>query len=164
MKGYRVAMILVLWCIIRLPCWAQDQKGQKAPTGLEVFFSKLETQWLSAEQDKDPAALNRVVADDFHLWTSAPPGSIPREEWFAGIFGRKFLSGQLRQLAVRDLSPEIAVVSFVKTETFQQTPTPQTEESFVVDIWINKGSGDNWRCTDRYVSRLQAGLPPERQR
>ena len=131
------------------------RKDRKLPLGWKSF-SKLQTQWLSAEQDKDPAALNRVVADDFHLWTSAPPGSIPREEWFAAIFGRKFLSGHLRQLAVRDLSPEIAVVSFVKTETFQQTPTPQTEESFVVDIWINKGSGDNWRCTDRYVSRLQA--------
>ena len=85
MKGYRVAMILVLWCIIRLPCWAQDQKGQKAPTGLEVFFSKLETQWLSAEQDKEPAALNRVVADDFHLWTSAPPGSIPGKSGLQGF-------------------------------------------------------------------------------
>lgn len=156
MKSYRVATILILLCIIKLPFWAQEQKGQKALTGLEVFFSKLETQWLSAEQDKEPAALNRIVADDFHLWTSAPPGSIPRERWFAGIFGRKLISSQLRQLAVRNLSPEIAVVSFVKTETFQQTPTPQTEESFVVDIWINKGSGDNWRCTDRYVSQLQA--------
>jgi hypothetical protein len=162
MKGWRVATILVLLCIIRQPCWAQDpQKGQKAPHGLEVYFSELETQWLSAEQDQQPAALNRVVADDFHLWTSAPPGSIPREEWFARIFGRKPISSHLRQLAVRNLSPEIAVVSFVKTETFQQTSAPQTEESFVVDIWINKSSGDNWRCTDRYVSPLGTPSHPK---
>jgi hypothetical protein len=162
MEGCKVATILVLSCIIGLPCWAQaQQKGQKAPSGLEVFFSKLETQWLSAEQDQQPAALNRVVADDFHLWTSAPPGSIPREEWFARIFGRKLISSHLRQLGVRNLSPEITVVSFVKTETFQQTPTPQTEESFVVDVWINKSSGDNWRCTDRYVSALPAPSRPK---
>jgi hypothetical protein len=162
MEGCKVATILVLSCIIGLPCWAQDQqKGQKAPSGLEIFFSKLETQWLSAEQDHEPAALNRVVADDFHLWTSAPPGNIPREEWFARILGRTPMSSHLRQLAVRNLSREIAVVSFVKTETFQQTPTPQTEESFVVDIWINKSSGDNWRCTDRYVSALQAPSRPK---
>ena len=156
MKGHRVTTILVLLCMMKPPAWAQDQqKGLNVPTRLQIFFSKLETQWLSAERDKDPAALNRVVSDDFHLWTSAPPGSIPREEWFAGIFGRKLLSSQLRQLAVRDLGPGIAVVSFVKTETFKQTAAPQTEESFVVDIWINKGSGDNWRCTDRYVSELR---------
>jgi hypothetical protein len=74
MKGCKVATILVLSCMIGLFCWAQAQpKGQKSPSGLQVFFSKLENQWLSAEQDHEPAALNRVVADNFHLWTSAPP-------------------------------------------------------------------------------------------
>jgi hypothetical protein len=29
------------------------------------------------------------------LWTSAPPGNpIPREEWLAGVFGRRLLSFQ----------------------------------------------------------------------
>ena len=159
MKGHRVATILALLCMLRLPAWPQGEKGNQVFTKLQIFFSELETQWLKAAQEKDPAALNRVVADDFHLWTSAPPGSpIPREEWFAGVFGRKVLSAHLRQLAVRNLSPEIAVVSFVETETYQQTAAPQTEEYFVVDIWINKGSGDNWRCTDRYVSEVR-GAP-----
>jgi hypothetical protein len=111
---------------------------------------------LRQPRKKIPAALNRIVSDEFHLWTSAPPGNpIPREEWFAGVFGRKVLASHLRQLAVRSLSPEIAIVSFVETETYQQTATPKTEDHFVVDIWINKGSGDNWRCTDRYVSEVK---------
>jgi hypothetical protein len=159
MKVRRIATILVLLCMLRLPAWPQN--GDPVVNKLQIFFSELETQWLKAAQDKDPAALNRVVADDFHVWTSAAPGKIPREEWFAGIFGRKVLSSHLRQLAVRNLSPEIAVVSFVKTETYQQTATPQTEEYFVVDIWINAGSGDNWRCTDRYVSEIK-GAPPKK--
>jgi hypothetical protein len=156
MKGHRVTTILVLLCILRLPAWPQDQeKGHQVLTKLQIFFSELETQWLKAARDKDPAALNRAVSDDFHLWTSAPAGNIPREEWFAGVFGRKVLASHLRQLAVRSLSPEIAIVSFVETETYQQTATAQTEDYFVVDIWINKGSGDNWRCTDRYVSEVR---------
>jgi hypothetical protein len=156
MKGHRVTTILVLLCILRLPAWPQDQeKGHQVLTKLQIFFSELETQWLKAARDKDPAALNRAVSDDFHLWTSAPPGNIPREEWFAGVFGRKVLASHLRQLAVRSLSPEIAIVSFVETETYQQTATAQTEDYFVVDVWINKGSGDNWRCTDRYVSEVR---------
>ena len=162
MKRQRMATILILLCMLRLPAWPQDQdKGHQVVTKLQIFFSELETQWLKAAQEKDPAALNRVVSDDFHLWTSAPPGNIPREDWFAGIFGRKVLSSHLRQLAVRNLSPEIAVVSFVNTETYQQTATPQTEDHFVVDIWMNKGSGDNWRCTDRYVSELRT-TPPQK--
>jgi hypothetical protein len=75
-----------------------------------------------------------------------------------GIFGRRLLSFQMRQLAVRELSSNIAVVSFVQTETYQQSATPQTDDHFVVDIWINNGSGDNWRCTDRYYSEVR-GIP-----
>jgi hypothetical protein len=163
MKGQRVATILVLLCMLRLQAWPQDQeKGHGVSTKPQIFFSELETQWLTAAQEKDPAALNRIVSDDFHLWTSAPPGnSISREEWLAGVFGRKIISSHLRQVAVRSLSLEIAVVSFVKTETYQQTATPQTEDDFVVDIWINKGSGDNWRCTDRYVSDVR-GVPRQK--
>ncbi len=156
MKGHRLTMILVLLCMLRLPAWPQDQeKGRQVLPKLQIFFSELETQWLKAAQARDPAALNRAVSDDFHLWTSASAGNVRREEWLAAIFGRKVLSSHLRQLAVRNLSPEITVVSFVKTETYQQTATLQTEDYFVVDIWINKGSGDNWRCTDRYVSEVR---------
>ena len=54
----------------------------------------------------------------------------------------------MRQLAVRGIGSNIAVVSFVQIETYQQSATPQTGDHFVVDIWINSGSGDNWRCTD----------------
>jgi hypothetical protein len=35
-----------------------------------------------------------------------------------------------------------------------------TEVDFVVDIWINSGIGDNWRCTDRYFSEVK-GIPPK---
>ena len=162
MTGRRVASIVVLVCMLKLPGWPQDQeKGRRvAPKPqLRVFFSKLETQWLSAIQDKDPAALNLIVSEDFHLWTSSPPGSpLSREEWLVGIFGRRLLSFQMRQLAVREISSNVAVVSFVQTETYQQSATPQTDDHFVVDIWINSGSGDNWRCTDRYSSEVR-GIP-----
>jgi hypothetical protein len=162
MTGRRVASIVVLVCMLKLPGWPQDQeKGRKVDPKpqLRVFFSKLETQWLSAIQDKDPAALNLIVSDDFHLWTSAPPGNpVSREQWLVGIFGRRLLSFGMRQLAVRGIGSNIAVVSFVQTETYQQSAAPQTEDHFVVDIWINSGSGDNWRCTDRYFSEVR-GIP-----
>jgi hypothetical protein len=162
MKGRRVATLVVLLCMLRLPGWSQDQEkghGVASKPQLQVFFSKLETQWFDAIKDRDQAALNLIVSDDFHLWTSAPPGNpISREEWLVGMFGRRLLSFQIRQLAVRELSSNIAVVSFVQTETYQQSATPQTDDHFVVDIWINSGSGDKWRCTDRYYSEVR-GIP-----
>ena len=159
MKGRRVATLVVLLCMLRLPGWSQDQDkghGVASKPQLPVFFSILETQWFDAIKDRDQAALNLIVSDDFHLWTSAPPGnSVSREQWLLGIFGRRLLSFGIRQLAVRGISSNIAVVSFVQTETYQQSATPQIEDHFVVDIWINSGNGDNWRCTDRYFSEVK---------
>ena len=119
-----MASILVLLCMLRLPGRSQDQeKGRGAKPVLQVFFSKLETQWFDAIKDRDQAALNLIVADDFHLWTSAPPGNpVSREQWLLGIFGRRLLSIGMRQLAVREVSSNIAVVSFVQTETYNNLP------------------------------------------
>jgi hypothetical protein len=156
MRVRRAAKLLVLLCTNALIHSPQgQQKGHRVVTSarLQIFFSELETQWLKAVQDKNPAALNRVVSDDFHLWTAENP--VSRAEWFSGVFGRNLQSFQLRQLAVRQVSPEIAVVSFVQTETYQSA-TPQNANHFVVDIWINSGTGDNWRCTDRYFSEVSA--------
>src|SRR3984893_18305138 len=159
MKSRRVATVVVLLCMLRLPGWSQDQEkghGVASKPQLQVFFSKLETQWFDAIKDRDQAALNLIVSDDFHLWTSAPPGNpVSREQWLVGVFGRRLLSFGMRQLAVRGIGSNIAVVSFVQTETYQQSATPQIEDHFVVDIWINSGNGDNWRCTDRYFSEVK---------
>jgi len=157
----KVAAVLVLWGTLTLPAWPQDQArvhGVTAKARLQVFFSELETQWLKAVQDKNQSALNRILSDDFQVWTSIPPGDpIPREVWLGQVFGRKLQSFQLRQLGVRPVSPEVAVVSFILTET-SQSAIPRAENHFVVDIWTNSGAGDNWRCTDRYFSEV-GGIP-----
>ena len=135
MRVRRAATLLVLLCTTGLlPSPQGQEKGhQVAPnTRLQVFFSELETQWLKAVQEKNPAALNRIVADDFHLRTAIPRNPVSREEWLLGVFGRNLQSFQLRQLAVRQVSPEIAVVSFIQTETYESA-TPQTETT---SSWI----------------------------
>jgi hypothetical protein len=159
MRVRRVATLVVLFCALSLSAWSQEKEHPVvANKHLQIFFSELETQLLKAVQDKNPAALNLIVSDDFQVWTASPPGNpTSRSEWLLGIFGRKLLSFNVRQLAVHELTPEIAVVSFVETDTYKQSATPQTEDLFVIDVWITKGTGDNWRCTERYVSQV-AGI------
>lgn len=164
MRVQTVGTLAVLFCTLNLLASPQDQEKGPAVANkhLQVFFSELETQLLKAVQDKSPAALNGIVSDDFQVWTASPPGNpISRSEWLLGIFGRRLLSFNVRQLSVHQLTPEIAVVSFVQTETYKQSATPQTEDHFVIDVWITKGTGDNWRCTDRYVS-VVAEIPAKK--
>ena len=111
------------------------------------------------------AALFRPSCDAYHrpgntfqVWTAAPPGDpTPHEVWQKQAFGRTLQSFRLRQLAVRAVSPEVSIASFVLSETFGQAGKPQTEDSFVVDVWVKNGDDDTWKCTDRYVSAVTGG-------
>jgi hypothetical protein len=159
MKVQRLTTLVILLSVVGFLAFAEDRPMQQQgvpKNKLQVFFSELETQWLKAAQDKDPAALNRIVSDDFQQQTPVPPGnSMSRSDWLLATFGRKVVSFQVRQLAVREVSPTISVVSFVQTETYKESATAQTDEQFVVDIWVNSGAGDNWRCAERYVSEIR---------
>ena len=65
-------------------------QGQTAPrvstgrvvtkTRLVALFSDLETQLLQAEQARDEPTLNRLLGDDFEVWTPELSGDpIPRD-------------------------------------------------------------------------------------
>jgi hypothetical protein len=165
MRLSKLAMLGVALCMLTSIASPQDQgKGTQAGPDkkLQIFFSELETQWLKAIQAKDLAALNKIVSDDFHLRTPAPPGNpVSRSDWLLANFGRRIQSFDIGQLSVRELTSQMAVVSFVQTETYLETATPQTENLFVVDVWVNSGTGDNWRCSDRYTSETK-GLPSKK--
>jgi hypothetical protein len=150
----RNTVFIVILSLVSFRAFAQDQKTVVAPHNkLEKFFSELETQFLKAEQDKDPAALNRLVSDDFHVITAEK--TIPHSDWLLEAFARRLLSFHIRRLSVRELSPTSTVVTFVRSETYQLTATPQTEEHLIEDTWVNSGTGDNWRCTTRRVSDIK---------
>jgi hypothetical protein len=118
-------------------------------TRLQVLFADLERQWLEAVQQQKQAPLNSLLSDDFQVWTPTPPGEpIPREDWWKKAVARKLQSFELHQLAVRGVSPEISLASFVLTERLGDAGKTRTEEHFVVDVWVK--TGDSWRCTDRY--------------
>ena len=155
-KATSAITVLVLLFALGFSALAQDQPRSRqivTQTRLQVLFSDLESQWLKAVQDKDEATLNRILAEDFEVWTPGPPGDpVPRDDWLKEAFASKLQSFRLRQMAVRPASPEISIASFVLSETLDRAGQPRTQNHFVVDVWTKSGERDNWRCTDRYIS------------
>lgn len=126
-------------------------------TRLQVLFSEYEEQWFKAVQQKDKATLEKIMGDDFHLWTPEPADPTPRAEWIEQATSRKLVSYQMRQLAARAASNDVAVISYVLHATYETGGKTEKDDSFVVDLWIRNGSGDTWVCTDRYQSKIADG-------
>ncbi len=125
----------------------QDTHRIVTTTRLVSVFSQLETDCFKAVQRKDQPTLNSLVSEDFEVWTPEPPGEpIAREDWLDKA--EPATSMHLMQMAVRSLSEDIAIVSFVLQQT--RKADEKTQSSFVVDVW--KQAGKNWRLTERYQS------------
>ena len=119
-------------------------------TRLVALFSELETRGFEAVKHKDQAALNQLLAEEFQVWTPSSAGPVSREDWQREAFSGDLQSFRLRQMAVRSLSGEIAVASFVLNESAQAGGKLEPREFFVVDVWTKVN--DHWVCMDRYVA------------
>jgi len=159
----RAVAVLLLLCALSVVGVAQPQRGESRTvtrTRLQVLFADLEAQWSQAVQQQDAAALDRLLDEAFQVWTAIPPGDpMPRQEWEQHVFGRHLRSSELRQLAVRAVTQEVSIASFVLHETFDQGGKPRTEDHFVVDVWVKTGDNDIWKCTDRYMSAVTGFAP-----
>ena len=139
---------------------AQGQAARQAPgrivttTRLVAIFSQLEHDLLKGIQQEDHQVLDRLLSDEFQVWTPLPPGEpVPREDWLARFWRHKLQSFRVRQTAVRGLTDDISVASFVLTETVVEG-TPKNHDYFIVDVWTKYG--DSWRLSDRYESPVSA--------
>jgi Domain of unknown function (DUF4440) len=121
-------------------------------TRLVTVFSELETEWLQGGQQKDSAALERLLGEDFLELSPNVVGPVPREDWQRRALAQELQSFRLHQMAVRSLNEETAVASFVLSESVQSGGALQERSSFVVDVWAR--TSGRWVCTGRYVSPL----------
>src|SRR5439155_25278301 len=119
-------------------------------TRLVAMFSELETRWLQAVQQKDETTLGRLVSEDFQVWTPQPPGApIPREDWQKQALAHQLVSFRLRQMAVRSLSNQISVASFVLIDLIEQVWKPKSRDHFCDVVW--KTDSEKYKCTYFYV-------------
>jgi ketosteroid isomerase-like protein len=163
-----VSRFCLVLCLALSEVLAQSQTPPRSGSGrivtvtrLVAMFSDLESQWLTAIQQKDENALKRLLADDFQVWTPTPPGDpISREDWLKQAGAGKLESFHLRQMAVRSLNDETALASFVLSETVERAGKATRHDNFVVDVW--RKTGDQWHVTDRYISQITGASPPAR--
>ena len=138
---------------------AYGQNSTAAPgrivttTRLVALFSQVESDLEKALQQNDSQTLNKLLSDDFEVWTPAPPGHpIPREDWLTNAAGHKSQSFRFHQMAVRGIADDISIVSFIFSET--ASGAAKNRDSFIVDVW--KKAGEGWQLSDRYVSSITA--------
>jgi ketosteroid isomerase-like protein len=154
----RVARVILFYVAMGASAFGQEHRSDQAPrrvvttTRLVAVFSELENQWLQAVQHKDEAALTHLLGEDFQEWMPQASGPLPREEWQQLAFAKRLSSFRFRQMAVRSVNEDAAVVSFVLSQSVQSGGKIAAEDYFVVDIWSQKS--DHWVCTDRYALPL----------
>jgi ketosteroid isomerase-like protein len=163
-----VSCLCLLLSLVASAIFVQNQAKPKSEpsrivtvTRLVAMFSDLESQWLRAMQRKDESTLNRLLAEDLQVWTPTPPGDpIPREDWLRQALADRLESFHLRQMAVRSVNDDIALVSFVWSETVVRGGKSATSHYFVVDVWRKDRDNDRWQVTDRYISSVAPASHP----
>jgi hypothetical protein len=155
MKTMMAALLLVV--LVRPAC-AQEPKPA-APAGtrigtatrLVVLFHDLERQLMAAQQKHDQAALDRLLAPDFEVWTPDPPGEpISRVNWLQKLNTSGAPDAfSIRQMAVRGLDDH-TIASFV----LLKSAGGRQSADFVVDVWARSGS--DWKLAERYLSQVPA--------
>lgn len=150
----RCVLFLLLIQVLAIPALAQQQRIIVTKTRFQVLFGELESEWIKAVQQKDTAALDRILGEEFTVWTPAPGFPTIREDWQAEAFKRPPQAFRIEDITVRSLSPTICVASLRIAETFGAGDSAVTERYFVVDVWIGSGKGDHWKVSDRYISRI----------
>jgi uncharacterized protein DUF4440 len=155
---------LVFLLMFLSPCAAFPQ-GQVAPprpqkrivtkTRLVAVFSDLENQLFEAEQNKDHAGLDAILAEDFQLWTPTPPGDpVPRADWLSQSLAENLRDFRIQQMAARSVEENATVVSFVLSKTVAHAGKTSLQNYFVVDLW--QKADDKWKLSDRYASQVSA--------
>jgi hypothetical protein len=146
---------LLLMVTLAGVAWAQSTISQGSPkrietsTRLVTIFSGLTNELFQSIQKHDVAAFGRLVGEDFELRTpGAPDNPKSREDWQQLAVRRPLQSFRISQMAVRALSDDVAIVSFVVEE--KRGTVIGTQISFVVQAWSRVGEA--WTCQEAYVS------------
>jgi hypothetical protein len=139
--------IALLCTLTAAPAQAQATGRGGHVTRTVAAFVELEESLLQALRERQPAAVERLLDDDFIMIVAQDPEApVAREAWLEAV--RKPDAGKWAagSLTVREYN-EIAVASFVLRP---QPARAGAAPLFVVDTW--RREGEQWRLAVRQVA------------
>lgn len=129
-------------------------------------FTALETELYDAVKRKDVARLDRILAPDYVLVTSARAGQpMDRRSWLNLIADYNIESFSIRDVVVRCLAPrvdadeacDLASVSVAATQIAKVGGEDRSGDGFMVDIWARRNG--RWQLFSRYAAPKGTKLP-----
>jgi hypothetical protein len=151
----KLKLLLSLLALACCATFAQAPRKAISTTTRQVaMFSELESKLETAFQKQDAARLEKILTDDFEVWSPRPSGDpIARDEWLQTAPELRPQSFKVRQMAVRTFG-QIYVVSF----TLTQTISGAQQSHFIVDVW--RGAGGAAKLQVRYQSAAPTDSVP----
>lgn len=153
------ASVASLLLICAIPLSAQEPvRPPRTPriitaTRQVTLFTGLEKQMLQAVQNKDRAALEKMMEDDCFI-------SIPKADpldcadWIDSVVTKDFAlkSFAVRHVSVTDLG-DSALVNYEREQQATHGAKNLSGEFFVLDLW--RRHGESWKLASRYVSKTE---------
>lgn len=121
-------------------------------TDLAAHILDRSDRWMQAWVTQDRAILEDSLAPDFALIVSAnPTQSMPRDRWLATCATYRCSSFAYRDVQVRQLVPELAVMSAIADQRAELNGVDRSGSFFLTDVWRLEPDGA-WRVCARYSS------------
>ena len=125
----------------------------------DALFLKLTTDANRALQQKDMAALDRILAKNFafSMFVEAKAPQVLNRNETLKMVGRHLhpRAFEIRNLAARVFG-NVAVVRFQPWRAAEAGGVDRSGEFAVVDVWVKDGA--DWRLSNRYQSRPDPGM------
>ena len=158
----KVALLMVI--AISVSSYAQTtrrkEKRESGEGGARSFvqlFTRLERDWTTAIQKHDTAALDKLLAPEFIVRTTADPERvINRSDWLEKIVPTyKIDSFSQSGMTVRVFHGDIALVSFVQSQKATVNNSHENGKFLVVDVWIANRASSQWQPAQRYWAAIR---------
>ena len=128
----------------------QERSASDARSFLELF-TKLERDWIQAEQRRDGAALDAMLAPEFTLRSSeSPEHPVPRAEWIQRALSSYDIHSYSHRAIVIRAFLGAAVVSFVQSQKATLDGKDCSGDYLIVDLW--ETNHDKWQLSSRFMA------------
>ena len=120
---------------------------------VEAQISALERQWTAAFQQKDIAALQDMMADNYALVIAVqdmPLQVVPRDAWLESLDAYEISDAHIDHITVRVYN-DVAVVVMLWHQFATLGGQDRSAQFMLTDIWV-KQEGE-WRIAERHSSR-----------